>query len=312
VRVVVADEVVVDHRVEEPREVDHGRARYVAEQPETLLERRPAFLLVFEFGDDAKSLAKIFLMKAFERRRATGGVAVMAVITLHNQEIDAVDAPRLDARGQQSGRHRELHAERLVEDHALETLDGRLEDVSARRAPERHGNFAAFDPHRNFVLCAGERQAYALVAREQRTLRQLSEDARQFLVRELPIVIVALRQRAARRDESDRPGAFAADPLQHRVIVARADAEITGDDLALGFFGQDAGKEGPAFFRLEAFLSERQGLRERHSAWLVQPGLRVCEQHLAAIVLDQLARNVIADINIESSGHGFRPLLAAA
>lgn len=68
-RVVVADEIVVDDGVEESREVDHGRARYVAEQPEALLERRPAFLLVFEFGDDAKRLAKIFLMKPFGHRR---------------------------------------------------------------------------------------------------------------------------------------------------------------------------------------------------------------------------------------------------
>ncbi|MGA8441247.1 MAG: hypothetical protein WB762_11495 [Candidatus Sulfotelmatobacter sp.] len=93
-RVVVADEIVLDDGFEEPREVDHGRARYVAEQPEALPERRPAFLLVCEFGDDAKRLAEIFLMKPFEHRRATGGFAVMA--PFRNNPF-SIDTPEYDS-----------------------------------------------------------------------------------------------------------------------------------------------------------------------------------------------------------------------
>src|SRR5262249_44414309 len=115
-------------------------------------------------------------MEPFERRRAVGGLAVMAGITLDDEEIDAVDGARLDGRRRQSGSYRQLHAERFVEDYALETLDGRLEDVSTWRAPERHGNLAAFDAHGDLVLRASEGQPYARVAREQWSLGQFPQD----------------------------------------------------------------------------------------------------------------------------------------
>jgi hypothetical protein len=63
------------------------------------------------------------------------------------------------------------------------------------------------------------------------------------------------------RNEGYRTRAFAADLFLHRVVVARADAEIAGDDLALGFLRQDAGEKGPAFLPLENFLPQRKGLR---------------------------------------------------
>src|SRR6185369_4704019 len=188
----------------------------------------------------------------------------MAVIALDDEEIDAVDATRLDACSQHAGRCRQLHAKRLVEDNALETFDGRLENVRARRAAERQGNFAAFDANRDLVLRAGERQAYALIAREQRALRQFPKDAGKFPVGELAIVVVFFPQRAAGGDESDRARAFAADPLQHRVVVARADAEIAGDDLALPLLWQDAAEETPTFLALEGFRLQRQRLGQRH------------------------------------------------
>jgi len=76
---VVADEIVEDHCVEQLCQVDHGRARHVAQQPEALLERRTAFDLIFQFGDDAERLAEILLMEPFERQCAVGGLAVMCI-----------------------------------------------------------------------------------------------------------------------------------------------------------------------------------------------------------------------------------------
>ena len=176
--------------------------------------------------------------------------------------------------------------------------------MRARCAAERDGNLAVFDAHRDLVLCTGQRQAYPLVARQQRALGQFPENSREFLFRKFPVAVIALRERPARGNEGDRPRAFAADLFQHRVVVARADAEIAGDDLALGFFRQDTGEEGPAFPALEAFLPQRKGLRQGHGAGLVQPVCRVVEKHLAAVILDEMADEIVVQIDIEGSGHG--------
>ena len=125
---------------------------------------------------------------------------MIAVIALDQQIVDAVDGSRLDAGRRQPGSGRELHAERFVEDDALEALHGRLEDMRARCAAERDGNLAVFDAYGDLVLRAGERQPYSLVARQQRALGQFLENRREFLCRELAIAVIALRQRLARRE----------------------------------------------------------------------------------------------------------------
>ena len=58
-------------------------------------------------------------------------------------------------------------------------------------------------------------------------------------------------------DECHGTRALAADPFQHRVVVARADAEIARDYFALRLFGQDAGEETTAFLGAEAFRPQR-------------------------------------------------------
>ena len=60
------------------------------------------------------------------------------------------------------------------------------------------------------------------------------------------------------RQEGYGTGAFPADALQHGVIVARANAEIARDHLALGLLWQDAGEEATAFFAAEALGPQRQ------------------------------------------------------
>ena len=57
------------------------------------------------------------------------------------------------------------------------------------------------------------------------------------------------------RNEGYGPCAFATDPLQHGVIIARADAEIGGNDFPFGFFRQNAGEKAAAFLAAESFFS---------------------------------------------------------
>src|SRR6185437_5433037 len=126
--------------------------------------------------------------------------------------------------------------------------------MRARCPPERDGDLAFLDAHRNFVLHPGQRQAYAVVTCQKWPLGQFPEHRREFARRELAIAVTGRRQRLARRSEGDGARTFAADLFQHREVVASANSEIAGDDLALGFFRQYAGEVGPALIALEAFL----------------------------------------------------------
>ena len=120
-------------------------------------------------------LAEILLMKPFERRLSARRLPVNPVIALHQQVIHAVDGSGLDGSRRQPGRRGQLHAQRFVEDDALEALDRGLQDMRARRAAEGQGDFAAFDAHGDFVLRAGERKPDPFLARQKRTLREFPE-----------------------------------------------------------------------------------------------------------------------------------------
>jgi len=74
-------------------------------------------------------------------------------------------------------------------------------------------------------------------------------------------------QSLASRHESDGSRAFAAYLFQHGVIIARADAEIAGNDFSLALFRQNAGEEASTLVSREAFRL-KAGLRQ----W-VAPGL---------------------------------------
>ena len=52
------------------------------------------------------------------------------------------------------------------------------------------------------------------------------------------------------------------------------------------------------------FIPQRKGLRQGHGAGLVQPVCRVVEKHLAAVILDEMADEIVVQIDIEGSGHG--------
>src|ERR1035441_2212793 len=114
---------------------------------------------------------------------------------------------------------------------------------------------------------------------------------------------MAFGQGVASRDETDRSSALTADLLQHCEIVASADSQIAGNGLALALFRQNTSKETPAFLARKAFLSQRQGLGQRHSTGGTQPALRIAKGHLAAVVLDEIAGEVIVQIDIEGSRH---------
>ena len=68
-------------------------------------------------------------------------------------------------------------------------------------------------------------------------------------------------------------------------------------------FGQNAAEEASALVAREALFPQGQRLRQRRGAGPVQPALGVGEAHLAAIVLDELADEVVVQIDIERSRH---------
>src|SRR5579872_3286927 len=98
--------------------------------------------------------------------------------------------------------------------------------------------------------------------------------------------------RFAVRQEGHGTGAFAAYALQHGVIVSRADAEIERDHFALALFRQNAAKETAAFLAAEAFLAQRQGMRQWDRPCPLHPALGILKAHVAVIVLRQVPDEV--------------------
>ena len=61
----------------------------------------------------------------------------------------------------------------------------------------------------------------------------------------------------------------AANPLQHGVIVARADAQVAGDDLALAFLWQNPGEVPSAFLASKPLPPQRQRMGQGRGVWLL-------------------------------------------
>src|SRR5260370_40178702 len=101
--------------------------------------------------------------------------------------------------------------------------------MGARRASEGERDFVAFNANGDLILRAGEREANPLLACQQRTRWQFLKDRRQLVRGEVSIAIVALRRGLPGWNKRHCSRAFAADLLQQRGIIARADPEISGD-----------------------------------------------------------------------------------
>ena len=71
-----------------------------------------------------------------------------------------------------------------------------------------------------------------------------------------------------------------------------------GDDLTLAFFGEDSSKESTTLVAGEAFFPQRQRDRERRRTRTVEPSRRVFERGLPAFVLNELANELVVEINI--------------
>src|SRR4029077_9730760 len=114
---------------------------------------------------------------------------------------------------------------------------------------------------------------------------------------EPPVVIISLRQLLPRGNERHRSRTFAADLFKHGVVVARADAQIAGDDFAFAFFRQNAAEKSPAFLRWKTLLAQRQGLRQGRCTWSCKPALEIFKGHLAVVILDEMADQLLMEID---------------
>ena len=124
-----------------------------------------------------------------------------------------------------------------------------------------------------------------------------------FLFGKLAIAVIALRQALSVCNKRNGSGAFAADPLQHCVIVARADSEIVGDDFALALLRQNTGEEASALLASEASFPQGQRLGQRRGAGSVQPGFDVLVAHVPTVVLNKMADEIVLKINVKSFRH---------
>jgi hypothetical protein len=99
--------------------------------------------------------------------------------------------------------------------------------------------------------------------------------------------------------ERDSARALPADPLQHRVVVALTDAQVAGDDLALALFWQNPGEVSPAFLARKPLLPQRQRVGQGRGVRPLQPAFRVVKDHLAAVILNQVADQFSVQVDIQ-------------
>ena len=87
-----------------------------------------------------------------------------------------------------------------------------------------------------------KQEANSSFASQQRTARKFPENLRQLWRGKRPVVVVQRGQGFASGNKRDCARALPADPLQHRVIVPFADAQIAGNNLAFALIGQNPAK----------------------------------------------------------------------
>ena len=93
--------------------------------------------------------------------------------------------------------------------------------------------------------------------------------------------------------ERNRACIFSADPLQHGVVIARAYAEIMGDDVAIALLGQKPRRRPAAIIALLNGFVVAASHREMDiaSGFANQPS-GICHSRLFAVVLHEAADEI--------------------
>ncbi|MNV60848.1 hypothetical protein D3C71_1533270 [compost metagenome] len=118
----------------------------------------------------------------------------------------------------------QCHAESFVDHAVVDGVDGRFQDVRARRAVEGQPDARTIENHWQLVLGSSQGKPQTLFSRQHGATRQFIQDGNDFLVAQPLNVIAAARHRQGlpRFKEGHGSGAFAADVVQQRkVILAR-------------------------------------------------------------------------------------------
>ena len=180
------------------------------------------------------------------------------VVTLDQKVFNIFHAPDFSIGHGQADCCCEPHAVGFIEDDTGKSLHGGLQNVRTGRASQGERDGLALHAHGDLVLRASKRKANAGLASQKRTARQFLENPSKLVGGKRPVVVIRGRQGFARGNERDSARALPADPLQHRVIVALANAQVAGDDLPLAFLRQNTGEVPPAFLAHEALRPQRQ------------------------------------------------------
>ncbi len=252
----VADDDVEDRRIEQAQ---NRRGRLGASPPDQLEARgksRSTFRSVLLFRRDPERLTEVFLVKAADRAVRRHG----PIISLHDQVRTPIRPTRLHRCARQADRGGQTHRQGLVLGSRRQAGDRSLEDVGAGLARRRQGDRTVDQHHRKLLLCAGQRQPHAFVARKERAGRQGVEDLHQAVVTERLAGGKAPRRRRkfALRPQGQGAGDVAAQLLQQAKVVRLRYAERPGHGVALGVLWQQAGEEGARLTTIESFGAPRK------------------------------------------------------
>lgn len=118
-------------------------------------------------------------------------------------------------------------------------MDGRFQDVGARRAVEGQPDARTIENHWQLVLGTSQGKTQAVFARQHGSTRQFIQDGNDFVVAQSLNVIAAgwHRQSLPRLKERHGPGAFAADVVQQRKVVLARHLKLLRNQAAHLPFG---------------------------------------------------------------------------
>ncbi|MNZ92607.1 hypothetical protein D3C78_1116350 [compost metagenome] len=151
-RIVVADQCVEHHIVQQAQHLGRAGAGDAAQQIEAGFQVGSTLVLVLHFRHHAECLAEILLVQAY---RVALCIA-LAVIARDQQEAAVASPMNPCFGGWQLHRTGQGETEALIDHAVLDCVDRRFQDMRAGVSSQRQANALPVEHHRQFVLRACE------------------------------------------------------------------------------------------------------------------------------------------------------------
>lgn len=151
-RIVVADQGIEDHAIEQTQNLGRTGTRDTANKIKALRQIRTTFVLVFHFGHHVQGLAKVLLVHKQPMR-----LRVQNFVIARHQHERTVQNPM---HGRPGGSHLhgfgQRHAKNLVDHAVIYCMNWRLQHVRAWRAVAWQSNAVTVKNNRQLVLGTGQ------------------------------------------------------------------------------------------------------------------------------------------------------------